>query len=104
MFVFYYQIRNPFAPSILEGEVFAKNKADAFNQVVELGKKELNSTIESLQVTLQEVAQRKRMFTISGKTTPCSGLKIVYMGYSYELKNQFSNRQIDLFSAKKFTD
>lgn len=55
MFVFYYQIRNPFAPSILEGEVFVKNKTDAFNQVVEIGKKELNSTIESLQVTLQEV-------------------------------------------------
>jgi len=54
MLLFYYQVRHPFSP-LIEGETFAKDKADAFNQIVRIYTKKLNTSITELKISIEEV-------------------------------------------------
>lgn len=56
MFLFNYQVREPFTSEILEGDVFASNKTEAFNKIVATYTRRLNTSVENLQVSMEEVA------------------------------------------------
>ena len=56
MLLFNYQVREPFTPQVIEGDIFAKDKADAFNQIVRIYTKKLNTSVTELKISMQEIA------------------------------------------------
>lgn len=56
MLLFNYQVREPFTPQVIEGDIFAKDKADAFNQIVRIYTKKLGKSVAELKISIEEVA------------------------------------------------
>lgn len=52
MLKFKFEVRDDFFPQVFKGEIEAKNKADALNQITEIYASELGTVAEALKVTL----------------------------------------------------
>lgn len=52
MLVFKFEVEDDFFPQVFKGEIEAKNKTEAFNQVTEIYASELGTVAEVLKVTI----------------------------------------------------
>lgn len=54
MITFNFEVREAFTPAPLNGEIKAKDKADAFNKIVEFYTHELSTSVEELKISIWE--------------------------------------------------
>lgn len=57
MLLFNYEVRESFTPSPMNGEIKAKDRADAFNKIVEIYTYELSTCVTELKISIWEADQ-----------------------------------------------